>query len=390
VSSNGKKYQLIAKAPTSVEVVESPSFALTTGNDLPRASIKTVHSDQRRRLEDGGTLVAVEFETHTDDLIVAARNGLELAKDVAAAVGLVTGVGLGDPQVLQIATSEGGAGFGALFPTFPMKASERRITLEDLQQIQSFTAHSNALPTGARIGRAARRYAQALARTDSLDAFQLAYAGLEALEKPLGLDFGIEHGVEITKGECKACHVPYEYRRTVSVAVRRFVRQRHGNEIVPEGDKEWKQMSELRHDIVHGLAEIDDMESRAENLIAPAMHHLHDATVHLAHLHELETFEYRLQKPQAAQQVLMMRWREGALPPLEACQPLMDVRFLRWVPHPQYVAVPEMSFNNLGLVNDLEVGARWLMKPLASATEDDLVAAETEQGPAGATETENE
>jgi len=74
-----------------------------------------------------------------------------------------------------------------------------------------------------------------LGTSDDIAAFQQAYVGLEALEKPLAVAGGLTPGTEEALAQCPACKHNWNYKKTALVGVRAFV---HDTVDLKSGDPE--------------------------------------------------------------------------------------------------------------------------------------------------------
>lgn len=333
-------------------------------------ALRPLHRDQRQQMESGGTRVWLEFEADTQDLVQALYHGIEIVEDALAAIALSAAIPFGRCIPVQLLESVPGVATPR-FLCMVLRQPGRwhtPIRSEDINFLGKAALHWHELDAGERLRRAARRYAQALGEPDSLLAFQLAYTGLEALEKPLAQEMGIPPGVEVVPGTCANCGAQYERKRTVLAGVRAFVRgELHGTPS-QQREQEWKRLSDLRVDLVHSLVDPLSVEPRAIELLPAAMHHLHDASVHLAHAHDREQAGYRLPR------LVPIRFLfSGTTPriPSDPFLPILEVTSIGWAEHPEYHFVPELQvFNHAG--TGVESAAFVLKAPLASATEGDL------------------
>jgi hypothetical protein len=338
---------------------------------LPRVAIEPTHWSARDRMLHGGCRVMVEFESQTVDLLRVAQEGMEWIEDVLAALTVSGSYPARHSNPIELLETTDGVESKQflLFVDAERRAWQSHIGTPDIDFLRGAAIHWRELETGRRLRRAARRYAQALGEPDQLAAFQLAYQGLESLEKPLALERGLTPGTEITAGACATCGSTFERKKSALVGVRALVHgEFHGGKTTERID-EWKRMSKLRSDLVHSLEDPESVADDAENILPATMHYLHDACAHLAHAHDLESARYAM--PVAAPRRLVARGEYTGAPsgPLV---PLLTPSKASWVQHGGEF-VPQFGVERKG--GD-EVGAFWytLSKPLAAATEADLVA----------------
>jgi len=171
----------------------------------------------------------------------------------------------------------------------------------------------------------------------------------------------------------------YERKTTTLVGVRAFITgQIHQLPQSPEREAEWKALSELRAALVHSLRDLREIETKVNEHVAAAFHYLHDASAHLAHLHELEEWGYRLNLPIPLTNVIVGKTGGQKPPSLGEWGPLLEMR-LTWIEHGAHGWIPEYeSVNQAGG----EIGGEffYLGKPLNQASEEDLQPANVEIG----------
>jgi hypothetical protein len=248
---------------------------------------------------------------------------------------------------------------------------DKQISPSTINRARTLIAHWDGLDTGVRLRRAARQFCQAVGETDDLVAFQYAFIGLEAMEKPLATTMEIEPGGEIVTAQCDHCKATYTYKRTMLNGVRAYVRgDFHPDTASGQRTAEWKEINDLRNQLFHGLEDAKELEHRVQAILPAVMHNLHDAICCLSHTHELESRKFMLVRT-ARRPVLMGTFSAG-LGPLESWMPLLGTKEPRWVEHEHFGFVPEVSFNNPG-IPDLQVAPFLLEGPLSSSSEANLI-----------------
>lgn len=365
-------YQLLVQQPLAAEVNPAVPQPLALSHDeKPLVVMRPLHNDETQRLAEGGTRIGLEFESEQSDLLRAAKEGLLLLEDFLSSLSLTSGVPFLANTPLQIVEFDEGDVFR--FVRFlPFSVFSWQIPLDSsvFEQAAHLRRHWNELTDGHRARRAARRYRRVLATEDPLDAFQHAFTGLEILEKQLAAELGVPHGSENATAICPECGASFEYKRSALVGVRAFVQGALHADRSEERDKDWTDLSGLRNDLAHGLQDIDQLEGRAEQLLAAAAHYLHDAGVHLGHLHDLETNEFRLHRL-GRRLVMMGEARLPAFPSLIDQVIFLDAQPMRFVRHELYGTLPEYALkNNSG--GAVEAGSFLLDRSLMDASEQDL------------------
>ncbi len=263
------------------------------------------------------------------------------------------------------------------FLNLSMNHWHKPISKETFQAVQGILAHWDGLESGKRLRRAARQFQKAIGTDDGLIAFQNAYMGLEAIEKPLADIMEIPPGVEEVEGHCEKCGEKYIRKRTVLAGVRAYVAGAiHPEDFVPEKKREWKEINDLRHKIFHSLQDNKKLELKVRSVLPAAMHHLHDAVCCLSHSHDLESPTFKLVRGMA-RLVFIGKFKTVELEPLEKCRPLLDAEQGYWVPHPQYGFVPRFKIKHPGLDNLGGIFC-WLNESLKNATKENLVPANFE------------
>ena len=257
---------------------------------------------------------------------------------------------------------------------------DKQISPSTINHARHLVAHWDGLDTGARLRRAARQYCQAIGETDDLLAFQYAYVGLEAMEKPLATTTKLEPGVEIVTGQCEHCKVTYKRRKTMLSGVRAYVRgDFHPDTASSERAAEWKEMNDLRQQLFHGLIDRKELEDRTQAILPAVMHNLHDAIYCQSHSHGLESSKFALVR--RAHRFVLMGTFSAGLESLERWTPLLGMIEPRWVKDDRFeFLIPEFPLNNPG-IPDLQVGFFLLQEPLSSASEAHLRSMNYETGP---------
>ncbi len=368
-----KRYEVLAHQPLSVSIdtdVVQP-FRLYLDSERPLVALRSLHPDRRDRMNIGGTRIWVTFDADVADLVQALQQGMLIAEDVMAGLAVTGTIPFVPCLPVQIVESDSGMSERRFvcFAMTEVRHWDVPISEKDVTLVQRAALHWRGLDAGGRIRRATRRYAEALGEHDPLSSFLSAYMGLEALEKPLANELGIPPGSEVVKGSCVKCGAEYERRRTVLAGVRAFIRGELHRGKAENGERDWKELSDLRTQLTHGLSDPNKIEGEAHRLLPAAMHYLHDACVHLGHAHELESAAYRLVRTPPLRFLLMGKTKNVPGDPL---QPILDVVATSWEEHGEYGFVPQFAITNRA-GDGVEYQARRLGKPLASATEADLL-----------------
>ena len=379
------RFRLLAFQPLSLALDDSRPFELSIQKIPCRFALQPVHSDPAVQRVQGGTFVAIEFSLkNVTDMLVATQKGLNLIEDFLSGVSLVEGTTFRDVEPVQIVSTEQEPEKKyklIRFLPLSMHHWDRPISNDTIETVRGLLAHWDGLDSGKRMRRAARQYHKAIGTDNDLAAFQHAYMGLEALEKPLADVMNIPPGVEELRGQCDKCGAEYIRKRTVLAGVRAYVCGALHPETAPsERRQEWKEINNLRQELFHSLKDSTKLEQEARRVGPAAMHHLHDAICCLSHAHSLESNNFKLVR--GIRRILLLgRFRSSDLGLLDQWRPLLDVEDGYWVNHPQYGFIPEFRINNPG-IKDLEAVFFWLNAPLKSATEDNLIPANFEnKGP---------
>jgi hypothetical protein len=356
-------------------------FELSIQNIKVRLALWPAHSDKALQLTQGGTLIVIEFSTgKTTDLFPATQIGLDLIEDFLAAVSLIEGATFRDVvpiQIMNIDQTDLQEYIFMHFLNLSMNHWHKTISKKTFQDVQGILAHWDGLESGKRLRRAARQFQKAIGTDDGLIAFQNAYMGLEAIEKPLADIMKIPPGVEEVEGHCEKCGEKYIRKRTVLAGVRAYVAGAiHPEDFDPEKKREWKEINDFRHKIFHSLQDNKKLELKVRSVLPAVMHHLHDAVCCLSHSHDLESTTFKLVRGMA-RLVFIGKFEAVELEPLEKCRPLLDAEQGCWVPHPQYGFVPRFKIQNPGLDNFGGIFC-WLNESLKNATKENLVLANFE------------
>lgn len=353
--------------PVAPDVVQP--FRIYPDVPMPRVGITPLHDAELDRIQHGGSRVLCEFESDEQDIIRVAHEGMEWIDAVLAALAVSSGIPVRRSrpiELLEITPGVESKRFVSFLVVEPL-LSPYKVTGAEIDFVRMAAVHWRELDNGRRIKRAARRYADALGESDPLVAFQLAYQGLEALEKPLAIELGLEPGAEITRGQCANCGHEFERKKTVLVGVRGLIKGDLHKAQGAERNREWKAISDVRTRIVHGLDDSAGIAGDADKILPAVMHSLHDACAHLVHAHHLEAANYKMVQARPTQHVACGEYTGTPKGPFI---PLLTADTTRWARHGGML-VPE--FNILRQGGD-DVGAYWyqLNVPLASANETDL------------------
>jgi hypothetical protein len=356
-------------------------FELSIQNTNCRIALCPEHSDKSSQLTHGGTYIAVEFTTKESiDLLQATQKGLDLIEDFLSALSLVEGANFRVVVPVQIISKD---------QTVPQKHTlvhflnlsmnhwQKPISKETFQAVQSILAHWDGLENGKRLRRAARQFQRAIGTDDALVAFQHAYIGLEAIEKPLANIMKIPVGVEEIEGHCAKCGEKYIRKRTVLAGVRAYVAGAiHPEAFIPEKKQEWKKINDFRHEIFHSLQDTKKLEQKVRSVLPAAMHHLHDAVCCLSHSHDLESATFKLVRGMN-RLIFIGEFNANKLEPLEECRPLLGTEQGYWVPHSQFGFVPRFKIQAPELDGFQGIFC-WLNESLRNATKDNLIPANFE------------
>jgi hypothetical protein len=376
----GTRFRLLAFQPLSLSLELPIPFELSIQNIQCCFALRPAHIDESLQRTHGGTMINVEFSTKDPiDLFAATQEGLDLIEDFFAALSLVEGATFRDMEPVQIVNIDQTIPEECTFVHFlnlSINHWHKPVSKEMFQAAQGILAHWDGLESGKRLRRAARQFQKAIGADDALTAFQYAYTGLEAIEKPLADIMGISAGAAEVEGHCEKCGERYVKKRSMLAAVRAYVTGAiHPKDAIPEKKKEWKDINNFRHDIFHSLEDVRKLELKAPTVLTAAMHHLHDAVCCLSHSHGLESDTFKLVRGMA-RIVFIGTFRSAKLEPIEDCQALLKVDRGYWVLHPQYRFVPRFKIEK----SELDLGGIfcWLKGSLRDVKSDDLVPANFE------------
>lgn len=367
----GATYRVLAYQPLSVNIDPQGLGAFLIRETPCRIAIRAVHDEKSLQLGAGGSTLAIEFESDPkDDLIGAARRGLELLEDFLSAIAVVAGANFTPSELVQVARKGGEKADHCeflIFKKLPLKHWSESITGQQIAIVRHMLAHWDGLEVGHRLRRAAQQYREAIGNLDDCSAFQEAYIGLETMEPPLAKMVGLTPGTEEVKGTCDACGAEFTRKRTTLVGVRAFVL----NSLDPNGAEagrkaDWKLINGLRQDLMHGLEDPRKLGNRAINGLLACMHHLHAAICAASHATKMISERFRLARG-GPMYVLAGTYTAATWPVIEGWGLVVEIKEFAWVPHDKYGFVPELSFKNNGLT-DLQMGVAALTEPLSFAT----------------------
>jgi hypothetical protein len=147
----------------------------------------------------GGMFVTIDFSLVCEnDLLRATQKGLDLVEDFFSGLSLVEGAIFRESQPFQIIRieKEPPHKYSMIhFLDISMRQWHKPISSVTIYEIRKLLAHWDGLDSGKRLRRAARQFNKAKGIANVLTAFQHAYMGLEALEKPLANKLNIPAGV---------------------------------------------------------------------------------------------------------------------------------------------------------------------------------------------------
>ena len=317
-------FRLLAWQPLSFELPGPTPAKLHLRGQACRIAVRPSEKEVVARRERGGAFIAIEFCHSTSDLLVAAQFGMELIEDFLSGLAIVGGIPFEATRPVQILRIDPRTqNEFAWFVSFAHRHWSGPIDGAWLGRVQALVLHWDGMPASRRLRRAARQYRRALGTENDVAAFQLAYMGLEAMEKPLAEALGIPAGAEEVSGKCQKCGHEYVRRRTVLAGVRAHVQGHvHGESATEQRRAEWKEMNRLRTDLVHGLEDPDSLETRAMAALVPTMHYLRDAICCQSHAHALEDPLYKLVRGMR-EIVVVGRFTGEVGQPLEAAEPVL-------------------------------------------------------------------
>ncbi|MCC4610399.1 hypothetical protein [Xanthomonas campestris] len=339
-----------------------------------RISVRSAQGDEAEKLQSGGSILAIEFESDANaDLFEAARQGNSLLEDFLSAIALVNGSIFQTTTLLQVSRFGAGAEDECEFVIFkhlPVLHWTKPIDVVTIGAVKNLLAHWDGLESGHRLRRAALQYREAIGNSDESLAFQEAYIGLESMEPPLAKAAGLQPGTEEVPGSCESCGHEFIRKKTTLVGVRNFVLN-GGDPKSAEGGRraDWKLINQLRNDLMHGLADPEKMGDRPHRALLATMHHLHAAICLSSHADSLVSERYVLAR--GATYLILGKYTATKLSPLDRWKTIVETTEFEWVAHEQYGFVPQMSFRNNGLDN-LHLGVAVLKNPLSFATMDSV------------------
>lgn len=345
IPSGHSAFRLLAWQPLSLALEDARPFNVALQQITCRLALRPAQKDDLAQRSRGGSFIGIDFHLPTTtDLLVAVHKGVELLEDFLSAVTLVEGATLRAIEPIQMARAGQPPSrkytFVGFFPLL-YNHWDKPISLATINHVRRPVAHWDGLDTGTRLRRAARHFRQAMGTPDDLTAFQYAYMGLEALEKPLAQTMNVPPGVEESQGACVNCGATYTRRRTALAGVRAYVHgDVHPATVSAQRKKEWKELSSLRQDLFHGLDDAPALEHRAQDILPAAMHYLHDAICCQSHVHDLESPGFRLVR-RTRQVIMIGDFTTDDLGPLEKWAPVLATQEMQWVRHDRHRFVPQ-------------------------------------------------
>lgn len=371
-------FRLVAYQPLSITLETVDVIELQTQNIPCRFILRPAYNKKTSQQTHGGTFIVIDYQLPSDtDPLQATRTGLYLIEDLLSGISLVQGVTFSDCEPIQCITldpEKPNKYVIAHFINVYHKHWSLPISVNTVNAVRHILAHWDGLDSGKRLRRAARQFRRAIGIDNVLDAFQHAYMGLEAVEKPLADTMNITAGYEEIKGKCEKCGAEYIRRRTLLAGVRSYVcGSQHPGTATSERERDWKTINKLRQDIFHSLEDNTKLEKEAGNTLTAGMHYLHDAICCLSHAHELENPKFLLVR--GTRQILFIGdFNYTALEQLEEWHPVIEIDSSHWVSDKKHGLVPRCKFTNHGAKN-LGGVFYWLNEPLESASMKDLVPA---------------
>lgn len=390
IKFSGTWFRLLAFQPLSMSLEFSCPFELSIQNTICSLALSPEHSDKSSQLTHGGTYIAIEFTTEeSTDLLQATQKGLDLIEDFLSALSLVDGANFRDVVPVEIISKDQTVPPKHTlvhFLNLSMNHWQKPISKENFQAVESILAHWDGLENGKRLRRAARQFQKAIGTNDALIAFQHAYMGLEAIEKPLADIMEIPAGVEEIEGHCEKCGEKYIRKRSVLAGVRAYVAGAiHPEAFDPEKKQEWKKINDFRHEIFHSLQDTKKLEQKVCSILPAAMHHLHDAVCCLSHSHDLESDTFKLVRGMNIL-IFIGEFNANKLESLEEYRPLLGTELGYWVPHSQFGFVPRFKIQAPKL-DDFHGIFCWLNELLRNATKENLIPANFEDNQNGSNTT---
>jgi len=382
----GRSFRLLAFQPLSLMIKHHRPFVMSIRGIKCNLALRSAYADENAQRTHGGMYIAVDFSLEGEtELLPATQQGLDLIEDFLSAVSLVNGATFREVEPIQIVCTDRASMQEYTLVHFlglSMHHWEDPFSHITIDAVRRLLAHWDGLDSGNRLRRAARQFRNANGTDDDTTAFQYAYMGLEALEKPLALAMNIEPGVEVTQGKCEQCGFEYTRRKTVLAGVRSYIcGAMHTDMAIPERKREWKKINDLRHGLFHSLRDSETLEHEARDILPAVMHHLHDALCCLSHSHSLESPTFKLAR-RMHRLVFVGQFRSAGLGRLEECRPLLSSEKGYWASHPEHGSVPRFLIRNPGL-KDLGGIFFWINATLRGATGEDLFPANWEENQDG-------
>lgn len=372
---NETKFRLYAFQHKSLTLQDPKPIKLSINRIPCSIFLRNLNNDEAIQRTEGGMFITIDFVLKNEsDLIRATNQGLSLIEDFLSGVSLVEGAVFGDVEPVQIIRYEKSRKqkYSMIhFLDLSLKHFYKAISSSTLQEIKSILAHWDGLDSGKRLRRAARQFHKAKNTRDTLTAFQHAYIGLEAMERPLADAQNIPPGVEEIKGKCHRCGQEYIRKRSVLAGVRSYIcGNMHQEASTPVRRKEWKRINGLRHDVFHNLKDDDELMKEAEIALPAAMHFLHDSICCMSHSHSLEANKFGLFRG-VTRHVFIGVFSSPKLGPIDRWVPLFDSKIGSWRRHSKFEWVPEFIYANKG-IKDLQISACYLKGQIYTARESDL------------------
>jgi len=371
--ANVYRYRILGIQPLSVEMDAQTLGPMTLQKITCNISIRSATDDPVLQRQLGGSLLAIEFSSSEEDMLVATRRGMSLLEDFLSALALVTGSSFQTTEPLQVAriTERADECDFYIFKRLPMSHWGEAITKEKIETVKHILAHWDGLEDGHRLRRAALQYREAIGNLDDTAAFQEAYIGLETMEPPLAKAVGLSPGMEEISGSCEACGHSYVRKKTTLVGVRTFVL---GTIDAASADDDraadWRLINRLRNDLMHGLVDPEKLGDRPAAAMIATMAYLHNAICLQSHAAGRVTDKYHLARGGKIY-LICGTYKEPTWPNLHQWGMVLEMKDFTWVPHEQIGFVPQLQFKNNGL-KDAEGFVAVLDAPFSTATNESL------------------
>ena len=372
---NETNFRFLAFQPISLTLQDPKPFKLSIQQMPCCISLRNLNVDDVVQRTKGGMFIVIDFSLKNEtDMIRATNRGLGLIEDFLSAVSLAEGAMFSEVEPIQIIRYEKAKKqrYSMIhYLNLSLKHFYKPISTATLLEIRSLLAHWDGLDSGKRLRRAARQFQKAKNTRDVLLAFQHAYMGLEAMDKPLADAQRIPSGVEEIKGKCDHCGKEYVKKRSALAGVQSYIYgDFHRGTDSSERREEWKKINELRHILFHSLQDTDEFVQRVETALPAAMHYLHDSICCMSHSHSLESNRFELFRG-VIRHVFRGQFSSPPIGAIDKWIPLFEVKVGSWKPHPEFGSVPEFSSKNNG-IKDLEIAAFYLAGQIDTASESDL------------------